>query len=194
MKHRLTLTALLLTPLASLHAAQPLTTGTLFDASALVGPPHEEVFPARDGKAEWMFAEPVNKITPASVGSLSMAEGHLQFTLRKEGALIGWGNYEGKQPHAERVHLWTGPMTVNVLMKVSAPVTTTFLPWCDGMAGGKVPESKTVRAANRKRSKPEGVHAKVAASAEWQTVTFKTDSIKHSDGFELEFAGAKERR
>ena len=192
MKHTLTLlTALLLAPLASLHAAQPLTTGTLFDASALVPPPHEEVFPARDGKAEWMFAEPVNKVTPATVGTLSMAEGHLQFTLGKEGALIGWGNYEGKQPHAERVHLWDGPMTVTVTMKTSAAVEATYLPWCDGMAGGKVAESKAVRSANRKRSKPDGVHAKVTTSAEWQTVSFKTDSIKHSDGFELEFAGAE---
>jgi len=53
-----------------------------------------------------------------------------------------------------------------------------------------VPESKTVRAANRRRDKPAGVMQKVAAGADWQTVTFATDSIKHSDGFELEFAGA----
>ncbi len=170
---------------------QAVTTSELFNAQALIPELQTEFFLTPQGKPEWMFAEAVNKVTPASVGSLSMAEGHLQFTLGKEGALIGWGNYEGKQPHAERVHLWDGPMTVTVTMKTSAAIEATFLPWCDGTAGGKVPESKTVRAANRKRSKPDGVHAKVAASAEWQTVTFKTDSIKHSDGFELEFAGAE---
>ena len=191
MKHTLTLlTALLLAPMTVLHAA-PLTTGTFFDASALIPEARSESFLTTQGKAEWMFAEPVNKITPASVGTMSVAEGHLQFTLGKEGALIGWGNYEGKQPHAERVHLWDGPMTVMVAMKTSAAVEATFLPWCDGEPGGKVPESKTVRSANRKRAKPAGVSAKVAAGDEWQTVSFKTDSIKHSDGFELEFAGAE---
>lgn len=173
------------------QAAADSTTGKLFDAAALVPTPHEEVFLTPQGKPEWMFAEPVNRITPAVVGTLSAAEGHLQFTLGKDGALIGWGNYEGKQPHGERVHLWTGPMTVSVQVKVSAPATVTFLPWCDGVAGGKVAEAKAVRKANRKRTKPEGVSAKVGASEEWQTVSFKTDSIKHSDGFELEFAGAE---
>jgi hypothetical protein len=192
MKSTLTLlTALLLAMLSALHAAAPLMTGNLFDASALMPEPQQESFLTPQGKAEWMFAEPVNKITPVSVGAMSVAEGHLQFTLGKEGALIGWGNYEGKQPHRERVNLWDGPMTVTVTMKASAAVEATFLPWCDGEAGGKVPESKTVRSANRKRAKPAGVSAKVTASAEWQTVSFKTDSMKHSDGFELEFAGAE---
>ncbi len=155
-------------------SAHAVTTAELFNAQALIPAPQQESFLSPQGSAEWLITEPANKVT-----------------LGKEGAIFGWGNYEGKQPHAERVHLWDGPTTVTVTMKTSTEVTATFLPWCDGMAGGKVPESKTVRSANRKRAKPAGVNAKVTPGEEWQTISFKTDSIKHSDGFELEFAGVE---
>ncbi len=165
---------LYIAPSCLTQIASAVTTAELFNAQALIPAPQQQSFLTPQGSEEWLITEPASKIT-----------------LVKDGAIFGWGNYKRKQPHAERVHLWDGPMTVAVTMKTSAPVTATFLPWCDGMVGGKVPESKTVRSANRKRAKPAGVNAQVTPGDEWQTVSFKTDSIKHSDGFELEFAGAE---
>jgi hypothetical protein len=195
MKPTLTVfTALLLAASATLQAAPLFTTSSLFDASALVPPPHEETFPAPNGGTEWACSDWEHaNITFFSGGLESLqktGEGALKFALGKEGALLGFGNYEGKQPVAERVHYWAGPMTVSVTLRASALGAVSFLPWCDGLAGGKRAESKEVRAANRKRAKPEGVSAKFSGGAEWQTVAFKTDSLKCPDAFELEFAGA----
>lgn len=176
------------------RAASPYTTQSLFDAQALMPPPREEAFPTRDGKPEWNFAGKGRSNVTFFSGGLdalqTTAEGAVKFALDENGALLGWGNYEGKQPHAERVHLPVGPMTVSVTLRASATGTLTFLPWCDGMPGGKVAESKEVRGANRKRAKPAGVTLQMNGGAEWQTLAVKTDSLKHPDGFELEFAGA----
>jgi len=186
---------LLLVAFSVSAAAADFTTGKLFDARGLIPPPREEHFPARDGQPEWTFAgQDRGNVTHFSGGIEKVqttVEGALKFALGKEGALLGWGNYEGKQPHAERVHLWEGPMTVSVTLRATSEADATFLQWCDGRAGGKVPEGKATRAANRKRTKPEGVSAKLKGGAVWQTLTFKTDSLKRPDGFELEFAGSE---
>ncbi len=179
----------------ALAEPQRFTTANLFDGAGLMTEPRKETFPARDGKPEWTFAGKYRgNVTFFSGGwdkVQTTTDGALKFALGEEGALLGWGNFEGKQLHAERVHLWEGPMTVSVTLRAASDVDVTFLSWCDGRAGGKVPEGKTTRQANRKRAKPEGVSAKLKGGAEWQTLVFKTDSIKRPDGIELEFAGAE---
>ncbi|GEM_PF-2371648 len=82
-------------------------------------------------------------------------------------------------------------MTVEVTLRQASAGATkvTFLPWCDGRAGGKVSEARAVRSANRKRDKPEGV-TQTLKGADWQTLAFEMDNVKCPDGFELEFAGA----
>jgi len=55
-----------------------------------------------------MFAGKEYLITPALVGT----EGRAMITLGKEKSVIGWANFEGKQQHAKRVHLWEGELTV----------------------------------------------------------------------------------
>jgi hypothetical protein len=193
-KHTLTLLAsLLLAQLTPLHAATS-TTANLFDASALVPPPHEETFTARDGKAEWVCGDLKGTNIPFLSDGLEAlqktTDGAVKFALGTDGAVLGFGNYDGKQPLAERVNYWAGPMTVSVTLRASATGAVSFLPWCDGLAGGKRAESREVRALNRKRTKPEGVSAKFSGGAEWETVAFKTDSLKCPDGFELEFVGS----
>ena len=194
MKHTLIFfSALLLAPSAALHA-DAVTTASLFDASGLVPPPHEEVFPAQDGNAEWACGDlkraNITFFSDGLDGLQKTGEGAVKFALGKDGALLGFGNYGGKQPVAERLNYWAGPMTVSVTLRTSAAGAVSFLPWCDGIAGGKRAESKEVRSANRKRAKPEGVSAKLGGGAQWQTVAFKTDSLKCPDGFELELTGA----
>jgi len=103
----LMLRSLLLVILCTPVFAAEFSTGKLFHASALIPPPREEIFLTRDGRADWMFDDKDNVITPAVVGT----EGRAVFTLGKENSVIGWGNFEGKQPHAQRVHLWEGVMT-----------------------------------------------------------------------------------
>jgi hypothetical protein len=180
---------------AAIHAAAPVTTELLFDAQALTPPSREESFSARDGKPEWTFAGSDRGNLTFFSGGLDKLqptpEGAVKFALGKDGALLGWGNYEGKQPHAARVHLPVGPVTAIVTLRASAAGTVIYLPWCDGKPGGKLAEGKATRQANRKRAKPEGVSARMSGSAEWQTVAFKSDSLKHSDGFELELEGAE---
>ncbi len=90
------------------QAAAPFTTARLLEAAALLPAPREEIFFTPQGKPDWMFAESANRITPAVAGTIAVAEGRFEFTLGKEGALIGWGNDEGRQPLAERVHLTAG--------------------------------------------------------------------------------------
>ena len=70
-----------LAPLIALciHAvAADFTTGKLFDAAALLPAPREEFFLTPQGRPDWMFAEPVNRVTPAVVGTLSAAEGRAE--------------------------------------------------------------------------------------------------------------------
>jgi hypothetical protein len=193
MFRHLLLAACLLAASARLQGGSPFTTGQLFDAQALLPPAVEVPLAARDGKPEWSFdGSDRGNLTFFSGGLEKLKVGparSVQFTLGKEGALLGWGNYEGKQPPAQRVNLPVGPMMVKVTLRASAPGTLTFLPWCDGMAGGKVAEGKATRKANRKREKPEGVTTKLSGGAEWQTVAFKMDNVKSADGFELEFEG-----
>ena len=124
MKHTLNiLAALLLAPLFALNAASP-TTASLFDASGLVPPPHQEVFPARNGEAEWVCGDLKGaNITffSAGLGALQKTgDGAVKLALGKDGALLGFGHYEGKQPLAERVNYWAGPMTVSVTLRASA--------------------------------------------------------------------------
>jgi len=76
--------------------AADISTVKLFHASALISPPREELFLTRDGRADWMFDDKDNVITPAVVGT----EGRAVFTLGKENSVIGWGNFEGEQPEA----------------------------------------------------------------------------------------------
>lgn len=153
----------------ALHAAD-FTTQSLFDASALIPTPREELFINPDGSPDWSIAE--------------------KLTLGAESSVFGWGNHEGKQPHNERVPLWDGPMTVRVKLRSTAAAKVTFLVWCDGRIGGKLGESSTVRKANRQLAKPVGLALPLKGGDEWQTLEFPTNSIKHPDGFELEFAGA----
>ena len=110
----------------------------------------------------------------------------MAFTATKDKVTLGWGNYQGKQPSAERRHLWFWYNTIRVRVRQSEARKTswTLRLWSDGqrMGGPRVTAS----------------FIEDLEGTAWQTLTFKTwDGAYRSvaalaaDGMELTIGGAK---
>ena len=111
-------------------------------------------------------------------------EGALRFTLGNKPAVLGWGNYQSKQPLdtllelGKRFHL-------SFQTRQSAPVTWVFRPWHEGRRGS------TSRASVAKRL------TRTSKRAGWHTVLFQNVGAVHRDfkldgcdGFDLTVTAA----
>jgi hypothetical protein len=174
-------------------------TEDLFRAKTLIAPARINSFPRDANRDQWDFADGGRAgFTEFSDGITDIAvttDKALQFQVVNDSVTLGWGNYAGRQPLTERVHLWTGPIEFRVKVRQNDRSATTWdlLPWCDGLLGGKTTQGRDERRAIRKGSRPEGSVAKLSGT-DWQTLVFAADNLKHPDGFEIVIDGAQGRQ
>ena len=190
--------ALAFVAIAILPLAAQQRTEDLFRAKALVAPTRLNSFPRDASHDHWDFADGGRAgFTKFSDGITDIAittDKSLKFQVVDDSITLGWGNYAGQQPLTERVHLWDGPIEIQIKARQSDGAATTWdlLPWCDGLLGGKTTQGREERRAIHKGSRPEGSLAQLSG-ADWQTLVFPADSIKHPDGFEIVIHGAHGR-
>jgi hypothetical protein len=174
---------LVTTLIATGRAAIPdLTVGESFPATGIGCPQGvmKRVFPTKESRANFTALEGVKDIKADG--------GVLSFTLEKNSATLGWGNYKGLQPLAERAALW--PEFNNVVLKVrasapSADSVWTLRYWMDGAQLGA--------RRSRKRGGIMPVEIKPALSSDnWTNVAFIPPFRFQAppDGFDIEVKGA----
>ncbi|MBM4087506.1 MAG: hypothetical protein FJ272_22150, partial [Planctomycetes bacterium] len=153
-----------------------------FSAQALsFGQQHrEKVFLAQDKNAGFTFFSP-------EVADVKAEGNALSFRVTAKKATLGWGNYMGKQPVAERPDLWAETNWVSLRMKHSStkPTALRLQFWVDGQR------------EKAKRGGPEdlAIQAEMKGT-DWQDVAFqpKRPQLVIPDGFEVEMEGEEGNR
>ena len=128
----------------------------------------------RDGsKCNFIYFSP-------EVKGLKVADGKLRFTTTDKSVTLGWGNYEGRQPKQERIHLWPEWNEVELRVKQSAQASTWKLDlWANGK--GSIGSYSYVG-----RVTPTGTQE--LKGTEWQTLSFRV-KLPGADGFGLSITG-----
>lgn len=124
-----------------------------------------------------------------NVEDVSRDQGVLSFTLTGKQAVIGWGNYLGRQPLAEVQSLFPEDNTIQLRLRQSGGTTQwRVIPWRDGFSLAK----------DLRKYKPFSASP---AGSEWQVVTFTSGNYNELpsggpslDGLEFVVSGKKGTR
>lgn len=128
--------------------------------------PLEKKFPASENQANITFFHGVD--SPAVVG------GQLSFTVNADLAILGWGNYMGRQPLSDIRSLWDEQNEVVIRAKASGGTSRWQLKfWADGKALQNPPKPVEL------------------TGTDWTEVRFKGSAYPTPDGFELTITGAE---
>ncbi|MBI3947614.1 MAG: hypothetical protein HY321_16965 [Armatimonadetes bacterium] len=167
---------------ASAQAPLEPTMRDLFRAQAFLVPATEEELGRDLYHRDWAFDRPdrgnFTYFSPEVADLQVTPEKVLRFRMGAGKAVLGWGNYEGKQPLAARLALWPWHDSVELRVRQSsAPSAWRLHFWSDG-------------------ERLETPVAATLASADWQTLTFSPllgpyQSLADvaPDGFDLEVDG-----
>ncbi len=149
-------------------------------AQRLVVPPQDRVktFYPRDRQANFTYFD--------GVGDVQVQDGELHFTVVKNPAVLGWGNYLNLQPRAEIVDMWTRENNVALRVRQSGASNSAWSVkcWSDG-----------ARMTVHNWFAPTRVFQQTLTGNDWAELRFKPwrrgrNNATPPDGMELEIQAA----
>ena len=175
----LCLLACLVLQQVSLAAEKDPSIADYFWGKRLVMPVQEQekVFYPKDNQANFTYFD--------GVEAVRVDNGVLHFTLSAEKAMLGWGNFLGKQPVNQVLGLWPGVNQVRLKVKQSGGKSNWQLRfWVDGK-----------RASGGRGQAVEPVQSSLEGT-EWTELALKSAGyqVPAPDGMEIEIEGEKGTR
>ena len=169
----------MLVAFAACGQADDPTMQELYRAKAMGTPPVEEELGRDVYHRDWDLSKPDRgnfTFFSVDVKDLQVTEEKaLRFQAGAAKLTLGWGNYLGKQPYAERAYIWSGGTYIVLKVKQSATESIwTVAPWVDGKRRDRYSPKATLK------------------GTDWQELKFETSAQMPADGFELTIEGPQD--